>query len=75
MLIRRFEDIQKTDLPLVGGKGLNLGLLVKAGFRVPDGFCLTTQAHRIVGTRRAVPLPGDVVSEILDAYSYLGGGR
>ncbi|HEY52093.1 MAG TPA: phosphoenolpyruvate synthase [Caldilineae bacterium] len=39
-----FSDIRAVDLPLVGGKGANLGELTHAGFPVPDGFCLTTTA-------------------------------
>ncbi len=30
---------------LVGGKAANLGRLKRAGFRVPDGFCLTIAAY------------------------------
>jgi hypothetical protein len=30
---------------LVGGKTAKLALLARAGFRVPDGFCLTTAAY------------------------------
>jgi len=78
MIIRTFKEIQQTDLALVGGKGLNLGLLVKAGFRVPDGFCVTTQAYRETlgdGSRPPAELPEDMTREILDAYSNLGCGR
>ena len=80
MIIKRLENIQETDMPLVGGKGLNLGLLVRAGFRVPDGFCIVTQAYRTVEQAaslfRALPeLPADMTKDILDAYSHLGGGR
>jgi len=39
-----FADLRATDLPLVGGKGANLGELLHAGFAVPDGFCVTTDA-------------------------------
>ena len=42
-LIISFSDIRSTDLPLVGGKGANLGEMTHAGFPVPDGFCLTTK--------------------------------
>ncbi|NKX56716.1 PEP/pyruvate-binding domain-containing protein [Arthrobacter mobilis] len=35
-----------ADLPLAGGKGANLGELVRAGFPVPDGFIITTAAYR-----------------------------
>ncbi len=39
-----FSAIGKDDLPLVGGKGANLGEMSRAGFPVPSGFCLTTTA-------------------------------
>ena len=44
--IRHFSEIDEADLPHVGGKGLNLGKLARAGFRVPLGFCVTTDAYR-----------------------------
>lgn len=40
-----FKDTDKDDLPLVGGKGANLGEMLKAGFPVPDGFCVTAPAY------------------------------
>ncbi len=30
---------------MVGGKGANLGELTQAGFNVPPGFCITTNAY------------------------------
>ena len=44
--IKHFSEIGETDLPHVGGKGLNLGKLTRAGFRVPQGFCVVTDAYR-----------------------------
>jgi rifampicin phosphotransferase len=42
-----FQDIEKTQLLLVGGKGLNLGELSKIpGIQVPEGFCVTTVGYR-----------------------------
>src|SRR4051812_41158274 len=35
-------------LPVVGGKAANLGELIRAGFPVPPGFCLTTAAYQRV---------------------------
>ena len=43
-LILFFADIRAADLPLVGGKGANLGEMNRAGFPIPDRFCLTTAA-------------------------------
>src|SRR3954452_22055842 len=38
------------ELALVGGKAANLGVLIRAGFPVPPGVCLTTVAYsRAVG--------------------------
>lgn len=45
-LILPFTDIRAADLPLVGGKGANLGEMAHAGFPVPPGFCLTTAAFQ-----------------------------
>ncbi len=46
-----FQDIDKTKLTAVGGKGANLGELARIdGIHVPGGFCVTTAAYqRIVG--------------------------
>jgi len=42
-----FQDIDKTKLELVGGKGANLGELSRIEeIRVPDGFCITTDAFK-----------------------------
>jgi pyruvate,water dikinase len=42
-----FQDIDKTKRMVVGGKGANLGELSKMeGIRVPDGFCLSTEAFQ-----------------------------
>ncbi|HMI62740.1 MAG TPA: PEP/pyruvate-binding domain-containing protein, partial [Puia sp.] len=42
-----FQEIDRTKLMAVGGKGANLGELsgVK-GIRVPEGFCVTTEAYK-----------------------------
>ncbi|MGR3778961.1 phosphoenolpyruvate synthase [Bacillus paramycoides] len=41
-----FQEIEKTQLLLVGGKGLNLGELSKIqGIQVPEGFCVTTVGY------------------------------
>ncbi|MDR6224934.1 phosphoenolpyruvate synthase [Desmospora profundinema] len=41
-----FNQVDRSSLPYVGGKGANLGELSKAGFPVPDGFCVTTFAFQ-----------------------------
>src|SRR5579884_1642076 len=61
-----FQDIDRTKLMLVGGKGANLGELSRIeGIHVPDGFCLSTEAfQRII---RETPS----INELLDQLSLL----
>lgn len=61
-----FQDIDKTKLMLVGGKGANLGELSRIeGITVPDGFCITTEAfERIFGDTSSI-------NELLDQLSLL----
>ncbi|MDN4525965.1 phosphoenolpyruvate synthase [Fictibacillus fluitans] len=45
--VLKFQEIEKTQLLLVGGKGLNLGELSNiAEIHVPEGFCITTEAFQ-----------------------------
>jgi rifampicin phosphotransferase len=63
-----FEDIDRTKIMAVGGKGANLGELSKVkGIAVPDGFCISTEAFkRVIGE---TPL----IHELLDRLSLLKG--
>jgi rifampicin phosphotransferase len=44
-----FQEIDRSKIMIVGGKGANLGELsgIK-GIQVPEGFCLTTAAYKKV---------------------------
>jgi len=44
-LVLPFHEIDASMLAQVGGKAANLGELTRAGFPVPPGFCVTTQAY------------------------------
>lgn len=61
-----FQDINKANLLIVGGKGANLGELSKIeGIHVPDGFCISTEAFkRIIGETL-------LIKELLDQLSLL----
>lgn len=42
-----FREIDRHQLMLVGGKGVNLGELSRVeGIQVPEGFCVTTEAYK-----------------------------
>lgn len=61
-----FQDVDKTKLMVVGGKGANLGELSRIeGIRVPDGFCISTEAFK----RIIAETP--VINELLDQLSLL----
>ena len=40
------DEINSESIPLVGGKGANLGELTRAGLPVPHAFCVTTSAYQ-----------------------------
>jgi pyruvate,water dikinase len=44
--IRWFSEVNRNDIPLVGGKGANLGELTQNGVAVPPGFCVIAGAYR-----------------------------
>ena len=58
-----FQEVDRTDIGVVGGKGANLGELSRLeGIRVPDGFCVSTEAFkRVMG---AAPAIGDLLDRL-----------
>jgi phosphoenolpyruvate synthase/pyruvate phosphate dikinase len=61
-----FQEIDKTKIRVVGGKGANLGELSKIeGILVPDGFCLSTSAFK-----RSIEETSSI-HELLDQLSLL----
>lgn len=78
--VRHFQEIDDDDLPFVGGKGLNLGKLTRAGFQVPNGFCVTTDAYRMSVESISEPnsrnikdieLSPELIGEVLNAREAL----
>src|SRR3954464_12406347 len=51
-----FEEVDRTDIGVVGGKGASLGELSRLeGIRVPEGFCVSTGAfQRVLDTEPAI---------------------
>lgn len=43
--VRKFDEIGIDDIPLVGGKGANLGEMTSMGLDVPPGFCVTVDGY------------------------------
>jgi len=63
-LVRDFKTLGRSDAPVAGGKGANLGELTAAGLPVPAGFVVTGQAYLhaldAAGLRQRL---GDVVAK------------
>ncbi len=45
MYVAFFEDLNKEDVAIAGGKGANLGELTQAGIPVPPGFVVTSETY------------------------------
>jgi phosphohistidine swiveling domain-containing protein len=90
LLVLSLDEIRATDAAIAGGKGANLGELIAAGFRVPNGFVLTTAAYGVAARSasvdpadptsaaarlRAGDVPPAVAIAALDAYRSMGGGK
>src|SRR6187431_1553925 len=84
------SEIRAGDIAAAGGKGANLGELIAAGFQVPDGYVLTTDAYVAAaraakvdaakaddaGDRlRALTVPRAIATAATEAYDALGGAK
>ncbi|GAA1986354.1 PEP/pyruvate-binding domain-containing protein [Microbacterium pumilum] len=87
--VLELRDVGRGDLAVAGGKGANLGELVRAGYAVPDGFVITTAVYERAtagiavsstdaGARRDAvadaALPDDMRDAVVRAYERLGAG-
>lgn len=65
MHVMALSEATAEMVDLVGGKAAGLGELIRRGERVPEGFCVTAEAHRL----GVIP-----EAEIVAAYERLGAG-
>ena len=70
--VRPLSEVGQGDLRIAGGKGANLGELIRGGVRVPPGFVITTAAHTAAGPDGSIP--AEIERAILAGYADLGGG-
>ena len=86
VLVRPLAELASSDIAVAGGKGANLGELMRSGFAVPDGFVVTTDAYRLAASAldasdphaiaerlRSDPVPDAVATAVREAYRALGG--
>ena len=67
VFVKTFGEMTRHDLQLGGGKAANLGELTQAGFNVPPGFCVTSEAlaHHIERNKLQVK-----IDEIVAGFDY-----
>ena len=63
MYVVKFEDLNKSDIGIAGGKGANLGELTQAGIPVPPGFVVTAETYQKFMEDAGI---NDKVMDILD---------
>ncbi|PSK98426.1 pyruvate,water dikinase [Murinocardiopsis flavida] len=78
MTIIELDRVDAGMIGLVGGKAAGLGAMIRAGERVPAGFCVTTDAFDAASSVQAGPDSGGLGPglrrAIADAYAELGAG-
>ncbi len=63
-LVLPFSQISKDDIPLVGGKGANLGEMYNFGIPVPNGFVVTAQAYeRVIEHNALQPVIREIIRQ------------
>ncbi len=71
-IILPFDAVDRTFLALVGGKAANLGELTQAALPVPVGFCVTSEAYRLVAEGAHLePLLAELAATRSDASAHL----
>ena len=64
-LVLPLGTLDRTLLPVVGGKATNLGELIQAGFPVPAGFCVTTAAYALFSERAGLePILEELAAQV-----------
>lgn len=70
--IKPFNEVGEGEVELVGGKGLSLGRLAQAGFPIPPGFVITTDAYKAFGDKE---IDSELKQAIFKAFDKLDAER
>lgn len=69
--IKWFDELTKEDIPLVGGKGANLGEMTNHSIPVPPGFCIVSKAYKDFVTLSNI---NKVIKDILSKINFDDAG-
>jgi phosphohistidine swiveling domain-containing protein len=70
MFISWLNEIDAGDIERAGGKGANLGEMTRAGFPVPPGFCILSNAYR---AQLDAEWLKKTIAETIDGVKAMGG--
>src|SRR5438876_1122046 len=71
-MVLQFAAIDRSSVAVAGGKAAKLGELTQAGFPVPPGFCVTTQAYTLVAEEAGLePLLAKLAAARADDTTHL----
>ena len=70
--IRWLSELGSADVGVAGGKGANLGELLRGGFEVPDGFVVTTAAYDAFVAQAG---PAGAIADVVAAVTTEGPGE
>ena len=71
-MIRNLKQLSGSDVDRAGGKASSLAQMIQAGFPVPPGFVLTTEAFK---RYRGKAIPESFKEDVLKAFDQLGADR
>src|SRR5712692_7192633 len=74
-MVLPFAAIDRSSVAVAGGKAANLGELTQAGFPVPPGFCVTTEAYALVAEGAGLePMLAELAAARADDTMHLAAG-
>lgn len=79
-LVLWFDELNKGDTPLVGGKNANLGEMMRAGIPIPPGFAITAYAYKKFITETGIAekiygIIGETVTDVNDPKQFEEASR
>lgn len=69
--LKRFDEVDDSLFPYIGGKAANLVRLRRAELPVPNGYCLPNSVYEFYIQNNT--LPSGLIAEIIQAKELLGG--
>ncbi len=71
-IIKSLYDLKEENRNNFGSKAVNLGIMMRAGVHVPEGYCISQELYdTVIQSDGTIRLPDAVVHELRDVYEAL----